>query len=82
MGIDLKKRMKNKAFWAALAAAIVMLVFNILDVCNVKIPITYDEILNIINIFLTILVMFGVVVDTSTPGVADKKENNTDESEG
>lgn len=82
MGIDLKKRMKNKAFWAALAAAIVMLVFNILDVCNVKIPITYDEILNIINIFLTILVMFGVVVDTSTPGVSDKTENNTDESEG
>ena len=82
MGIDLKKRMKNKAFWAALAAAVVMLVFNILDVFNLKIPITYDEILNIINIFLTILVMFGVVVDTSTPGVLDKTESNTDESEG
>lgn len=81
MGIDLKKRMKNKAFWAALAAAVVMLVFNILEACNVKIPITYDEILNIVNIFLTILVMFGVVVDTSTPGVSDKTESNTDESE-
>ncbi|WP_143314182.1 phage holin [Clostridium sp. HBUAS56017] len=66
--IDLKARMKNKAFWVALISAIVLLIqqLGLKDL----IPGNYGD---IVNSVLTILVMLGVVVDTSTSGISDKK---------
>ncbi len=65
--IDFKARLQNKAFLIAMASAIVLLVqqlgFNIF-------PENWEQILNTI---LTILTGFGVVVDTSTPGVSDSQ---------
>ncbi|WP_143316859.1 phage holin [Clostridium sp. HBUAS56017] len=66
--IDLKARMRNKAFWVALISAIVLLIQQL----GLKglIPNNYGD---IVNSVLTILVMLGVVVDTSTSGISDKK---------
>jgi phi LC3 family holin len=66
--IDLKARMRNKAFWVALISAIVLLIqqLGLKDL----IPNNYGD---IVNSVLTILVMLGIIVDTSTSGISDKK---------
>lgn len=66
--IDLKARMRNKAFWVALISAIVLLIqqLGLKDL----IPNNYGDILNSI---LAILTMLGIIVDTSTSGISDKK---------
>lgn len=74
LGINLKARLKNKAFWVSIASAIALLVQQLgLNI----IPNNYSE---IINAVLTILTMLGIVVDTSTPGLKDQtKMNKTEE---
>ena len=63
--IDLKARLKNKAFWVAMASAIGLLAQQLgLNI----IPANYTE---IVNTVLTVLAMTGIVVDTSTPGLSD-----------
>lgn len=74
--IDLKARLRNKAFWVSLISAIVLLIqqLGFKDL----IPTNYGD---IVNSILTILVMFGIVVDTSTNGISDKTNptiNNID----
>lgn len=75
LGIDLKSRLKNKAFWVAMASAIVMLLQQLgLNI----IPSNYAEIVNTILIILT---MTGIIVDTSTIGISDKVTTTTIETE-
>jgi phi LC3 family holin len=70
LGIDLKARLKNKAFWVAIASAIALLSQQLgLNI----IPDNYTE---IVNTVLAILTMLGIVVDTSTPGISDKISSN------
>ncbi|EKQ51503.1 MULTISPECIES: phage holin [unclassified Clostridium] len=72
LGIDLKARLSNKAFWVAMASAIALLVQQLgLNI----IPSNYSE---IINTVLTILTMLGIVVDTSTTGISDQIVTNAD----
>lgn len=71
LGIDLKARLRNKAFWIAIASAIALLAQQLgLDI----IPSNYEE---IINVVLSLLTMIGIVVDTSTLGISDKIAINT-----
>lgn len=70
--INLKSRFRNKAFIVALISAIVLLLQQMgLEQC---IPDNWSDALNTV---LTILMMFGVVVDTSSPGISDKVVQNT-----
>lgn len=73
INIDLKARLKNKAFWVAIASAMTLLAQQLgLNV----IPENYTE---IVNSVLGILTMLGIIVDTSTPGISDQsKANSTD----
>lgn len=75
LSIDLKSRLKNKAFWVAMASAIAMLVQQLgLNI----IPSNYTE---IVNTVLMILTMVGIVVDTSTTGISDQVTTTTTETE-
>jgi phi LC3 family holin len=75
ISIDLKARMKNKAFWVAIVSALVLLAQQLgLNI----VPKNYSD---IVNTVLTILTMLGVVVDTSTPGVSDQISDSTSGSE-
>lgn len=60
-----KSRIRNKAFWVALAAFVAMMSkqFNLFEV-----PDNYDE---LVNTCLGLLVMLGIVVDPTTPGITD-----------
>jgi len=75
LGIDLKARLKNKAFWVSMASAIAMLAQQLgLSI----IPSNYTE---IVNTVLMILTMAGIVVDTSTPGISDQVLTTTTEND-
>lgn len=68
INIDWKARFKNKAFWVALASGIVAFT----QLFGVKVfPDNWADILNTI---LGVLVGLGIIVDTSTAGISDKKE--------
>ncbi len=65
--LDLKARLRNKAFLLSMLGAIVLLIQQ-LGFKNL-IPFNW---LDTVNTIISILVMLGIVVDTSTPGVSDK----------
>ena len=65
--MDLKARMKNKAFWVALVSALVLLAQQLgLDIFP-------PNIMDITNTVLLICTILGVFVDTSTEGILDRK---------
>ncbi|OOM75654.1 bacteriophage holin [Clostridium puniceum] len=65
--LDLKSRLRNKTFILSMLGAIVLLIQQ-LGFKNL-IPSNWVD---IVNTVLSILVMLGIVIDTSTPGVSDK----------
>lgn len=74
--INLKARLRNKAFWVGLISAIVLLIqqLGFKDL----IPSNYAD---IVNSILTILAMLGIIIDTSTSGISDQDKttiNNID----
>ena len=74
LSIDLKARLKNKAFWVSMASAIAMLAQQLgLNI----IPSNYTE---IVNTVLMLLTMGGIVVDTSTTGISDQVKTTTTET--
>jgi len=68
--LDLKTRLKNKTFILSMLGAIVLLIqqLGFKDL----IPSNWSD---IVNTALSILVMLGIVIDTSTPGVSDKTQH-------
>ncbi len=70
LNIDLKARLRNKAFWIAIASAIALLVQQLgLNIF----PANYSD---IVNSILSILTMIGIIVDTSTEGFSDQITKN------
>ena len=65
--MDLKARFKNKAFLIALVSAILLLLKNF--GLGQYIPENIDS---IVNGFITIGILLGVITDTSTPGISDQ----------
>lgn len=65
--MDLKARFKNKAFLMALVSAVLLLLKNF--GLGQYIPENIDS---IVNGFITIGILLGVIADTSTPGISDQ----------
>lgn len=65
--MDLKARFHNKAFLIALVSAILLLLKNF--GLGQYIPENIDS---IVNGFITIGILLGVITDTSTPGISDQ----------
>ena len=68
MKVNWKVRLSNKAFWVALASAIILLCqqLGLKDV----IP---DNALEIVNSLLVIGTILGIVVDPTTDGLSDSQ---------
>lgn len=71
----LGKRAKNKAFWVALVAALLLLVQAIAAVFGFTLDLSeFGQRLNdVINALFGVLVVLGVAVDPTTPGISDGK---------
>ncbi|AQR90844.1 phage holin [Clostridium saccharobutylicum] len=74
LNIDLKARLKNKAFWVSMVSAIALLVQQL----GLQLPSDYSA---VVNAILTILTMSGIIVDTSTPGISDQTTTSTNSTE-
>lgn len=66
--MDIKSRLRNKAFWVSLVSAIVLLSQQL------GLTIFPENIGDIANTVLLILTLVGVIIDPTTPGISDKQE--------
>lgn len=62
--INWKLRFKNKATLIAIASTVILLVQQL----GFKLP---DNIADVVNTFLTLLVLLGVINDPTTEGISD-----------
>lgn len=78
MMINLKLRLKNKAFWLALVPALALVVQEITKLFGVNLGVDVfnisNQLLNVINAVFAVLSIIGVVVDTSTQGFGDTEK--------
>lgn len=69
--INLKLRLKNKATLAAIIAAVVSGVYQILAALGITPAIEQNAVLTAANLVLTVLCVLGIIVDPTTPGIHD-----------
>lgn len=76
---NLKKRMKNKQFWAAIISSLAIAVQLVCQLFGVTIDLSsqVDTLLELLNVVFIILIVIGVAVDPTTPGMKDNSSTNT-----
>ena len=73
MKINWKLRIKNKASFVALVAAILTFIYTLLGLFNVVPSISQNAIVEVVALLADILVMLGIITDPTTPGVGDSE---------
>lgn len=73
MKINWKVRLKNKTWLTAALSLLVAFVFNVLALFDIAPAITQDNVMQLVSILLTVLGSMGVIVDPTTPGMADSE---------
>lgn len=61
----------NRTTLAALAAAVVAFVYQILAIVGVVPPVAQSDVINAVGVVLTILASLGIVADPTTAGLSD-----------
>lgn len=77
--MDWKQRIKNKYFWIALIPAIIVLlqvVGNVFGLDLSNLTGLSDQLIAVVNAVFVVLSILGVVVDPTTKGIKDNKEDN------
>lgn len=70
--MNIKKRLKNKAFVITFLTAIVAFIYQICGMFGVVPPVTEDTATQLIGLLANILVGVGILVDPTTEGITDK----------
>lgn len=76
--MDWKTRIKNKAFWIALIPAVILLiqvVGNIFGLDLSDLTGLSDQLIAVVNAVFVVLSILGVVIDPTTQGIKDNKED-------
>lgn len=73
MKVNWKIRFRNKLWLSSFISAILAIVYTILDVAGVFPNMSEASLLRIIDAFLLILSLLGVVVDPTTTGINDSE---------
>ena len=75
MKINWKVRVKNRAFWIAIIAALALLGKQVLELFGVNVDFTNvsKELLGIIETIFVILAIVGVITDPTTAGISDSE---------
>ncbi|AWD92333.1 holin [Enterococcus phage ZXL] len=76
--MDWKTRIKNKAFWIALIPAVIVLIQVVgsifgLDLSNLTG--LSQQLIDVVNGVFVVLSILGVVIDPTTKGIKDNKED-------
>ncbi|QYS24417.1 holin [Enterococcus phage VEsP-2] len=76
--MDWKARIKNKAFWVALIPAVIVLiqvVGNVFGLDLSNLTGLSQQLLDVVNAVFVVLSILGVVIDPTTNGIKDNKED-------
>lgn len=71
MKINLKARLKNKAFVLSATALIVSFAYQMLSAFDIVPKITENEVMGLITMVINILAFVGVLIDPTTEGIND-----------
>lgn len=75
--MDWQARIKNKTFWLALIPAVIVLIQVVGDIFGLdlsKLTGLSEQLIAVVNAVFVVLSILGVVVDPTTEGVKDNKE--------
>lgn len=73
MKINLKVRMKNKAFVITMLTTVIAFIYQILAMFEIVSPISKEQVTQVIMLLVNILVGLGILVDPTTKGVSDSE---------
>lgn len=70
---DWSTRLKNKMFWLAIIPAVLLVIQTVAAVFGYTLDLgdLGNKLLDVVNAVFSVLVIAGIVVDPSTPGVGD-----------
>lgn len=71
MNINWKVRLQSGSWWLGIISAVVTAVFAILQLCNVELPVTADQVMNAAMLVLMIPAAIGITTDPTTKGIGD-----------
>ena len=74
MNINWKVRLKSGSWWLGIISAVVTAVFAVLQLCNVELPVTADQIMQAATLVLMIPAAIGITTDPTTKGVSDSAQ--------
>ena len=74
---DWSMRIKNKMFWLAIIPAVLLVIQTVAAVFGYTLDLgdLGNKLLDVVNAIFSVLVIAGIVVDPSTPGVGDNNAN-------
>lgn len=73
MKINIKARMKNKAFVVGAVTLFVSFFYKLLAAMDIVPAVSENELLELLSLVVNILAFVGVVVDPTTEGVSDSE---------
>lgn len=74
MNINWKVRLKSGSWWLGIISAVVTAVFAVLQLCNVELPVTAEQVLQAATLVLMIPAAVGITTDPTTKGVSDSAQ--------
>ncbi len=74
MKINWSLRFHNKVWLTTLLAVVCTFVFNLLELFDVQVNVDQEQVLQLGAAVLSLLSALGVVIDPTTPGISDRKE--------
>ena len=69
--MNLKLRLKNKATLLAIVLATVAFLYQLAGLIGIAVPITEDQVIQLVGIIINLLVGLGILVDPTTAGIKD-----------
>lgn len=77
MNINWKVRLKSGSWWLGIISAVVTAVFAVLQLCDVALPVTAEQVLQAATLVLMIPAAIGITTDPTTKGVSDSAQAMT-----
>lgn len=74
---DWSTRIKNKMFWLAIIPAVLLVIQTVAAVFGYTLDLgdLGNKLLDVVNAVFSVLVIAGIIVDPSTPGIEDNNVN-------
>jgi len=74
--INLKVRLKNKAFYVTAIPLVLVIITQVLAIFGVKVEFSVlsDQLVELVETVFLLLGLLGVVVDPTTEGISDSKQ--------